>query len=66
MKQMEPPYREVLLLVYVHGHTVKAAADILCRNRETVRKQLQRGKKMLIELCGKEGMCFGQENTSGL
>lgn len=66
MTQLESPYREVLLLVYVHGQSVNAAADILCRNRETVRKQLQRGKKMLIGLCRKEGICYGEEHTANL
>ena len=66
MKKLEPPYREVLLLVYVHEHGSKATADILCRKEETVRKQLQRGRRLLIELCRKEGMCFGENETTGL
>ena len=66
MQQLEAPYREVLLLVYVHEHGPKAAADILFRKEETVRTQLKRGKKRLIELCRKEGMCFGQDETTDL
>lgn len=66
MRQMEPPYREVLMLVYVQGQSIKAAADILCRKEETVRKQLQRGRKQLIELCRKEGMCFAQDQVKAL
>lgn len=61
MRKMEPPYREVLLLVYVQEQSLKAAADILCRKEETVRKQLLRGKRLLIELCRKEGMSFAQD-----
>ena len=58
IRQLKAPYVEVLMLVYVQEQSVKAAAEILCRKEETVRKQLQRGKKLLIELCRKEGMCF--------
>ena len=56
MGQLEPLYREVLMLVYVQEQSVKEAAEILCRKEETVKKQLQRGKKQLIELCRKEGL----------
>lgn len=66
MKKLESPYREVIMLVYVHEQSAKAAAELLCRKEETVRKQLQRGKKLLIELCRKEGMCFGENETTGL
>lgn len=66
MRQMEPPYREVLMLVYVQEQSVKAAAAILCRKEETVRKQLRRGRKQLIELCRKEGMSFGQDRMEAL
>ena len=65
-EKLPPPYREVILLVCVHERSVTAAADLLCRNRETVRKQLQRGRKLLIALCRKEGMEFGEEKTTCL
>ncbi len=58
IRQMESPYREVLMLVYVQEQNIKEAAETLCRKEETVKKQLQRGKRLLIELCKKEGMCF--------
>lgn len=58
IQQLEPHYREVLMLVYVQEQSIKGAAQILCRKEDTVRKQLQRGKQKLIELCKKEGMCF--------
>ncbi len=58
MGQLEAPYREVLMLIYVQEQSIKEAAKILCRKEETVKKQLQRGRKQLIELCRKEGMCF--------
>lgn len=58
MEQLEAPYREVLMLIYVQEQSIKEAAKILCRKEETVKKQLQRGRRQLIELCRKEGMCF--------
>ncbi len=57
--QLKSPYLEVLTLIYVQELDTKKAADILCRKEETVRKQLNRGKKQLIALCRKEGMCLG-------
>lgn len=61
MRQLDPIYRDVLLLVYVQEQSLDAAADILQRKKETVRKQLQRGKRLLAELCEKEGLCYGTE-----
>ncbi len=58
MRQLESPYREVLMLIYVQEQSIKEAAKVLCRKEETVKKQLQRGRRQLIELCRKEGMCF--------
>lgn len=58
MQQLPVIYREVLMLIFIHEHTTKEAAEILCRREGTVRQQLNRGKKLLIELCKKEGMCF--------
>lgn len=66
MRQLDPIYRDVLMMVYVQEQSVEAAADILQRKKETVRKQLQRGKKLLIELCVKEGMCFGQDQIEAV
>lgn len=59
LRQLDPIYRDVLLLVYVQEQSLDAAADILRRKKETVRKQLQRGKRLLAELCEKEGLCYG-------
>lgn len=63
MRKLDPAYRDVLMLVYVQEQSMDAVADILQRKKETVRKQLQRGKKKLIELCREEGMNFGQETV---
>ena len=60
MRQLDPIYRDVMLLIFVQEHTVGETADILGRKEETVRKQLQRGKKILIDLCRKEGLNYGE------
>lgn len=66
MRKLEPPYREVLMLVYVEEQSVKHAAAILRRREGTVRQQLNRGKKLLVTLCRKEGMCFEQEHINAI
>ena len=66
IRQMDAPYREVLMLVYVQEQTLSAAADVLGRKQETVRKQLQRGRKLLIELCRKEGLCYEQDRMDAI
>ena len=66
IRQMESPYREVLMLVYVQEQELEAAAEILCRKPETVRKQLHRGRKILIELCRKEGMSFAEDRIDAI
>jgi len=58
MGQLDSPYKEVLMLIYVQEQSIQEAAKILCRKEETVKKQLQRGRRQLIELCRKEGMTF--------
>ena len=56
IRKLDLCYREVLMLVFVQEHTVKEAAEILGRREGTVRQQLNRGRKKLIELCKKEGI----------
>lgn len=56
IRKLDLCYREVLMLVFVQEHTVKEAAEILGRREGTVRQQLNRGRKKLIELCRKEGI----------
>lgn len=66
MRQMPLPYREVLFMICVQEQSVKDTAMILCRREGTVRQQLNRGKKHLIELCRKEGMCFAQREYDNI
>ena len=56
IRKLDLQYREVLMLIFVQEHTVKEAAEILRRREGTVRQQLNRGRKKLIELCRKEGI----------
>lgn len=60
IQHLDPLYRQVLMLVYVQKQSLKEAADILGRKEETVRKQLYRGRKLLIALCRKEGLNYDQ------
>jgi len=61
VRLLPSPYREAILQVHIHERSIPAAADILGRSQEAVRKQLQRGKKLLIEICRKEGMFVEEE-----
>lgn len=56
VRALDAIYRDVILLVYVYGHTPKEAAKLLARKPETIRKQLYRGKQLLRTLCEKEGL----------
>lgn len=58
MKQLEPPYREILMLTFVQELSVNQIAALLGRKPGTVRQQLNRGKKLLVAICRKEGMCY--------
>lgn len=49
-------YSDVLYLHYVENLTAREIASALSRKQETVRKQIVRGKKMLIHYLRKEGM----------
>lgn len=58
LMQLPLKYREILMMHYVNEMKTKEIADALGRKPATVHQQITRGKKMLIELCKKEGMCF--------
>lgn len=62
MRKLPVQYREVLMLVCVQEQSTKNAAAILRRKEGTVRQQLRQGKKLLVELCRKEGMCFEESH----
>lgn len=56
VKSVPPPYNEVLFLHYVNGMPVKKTAALLGRKVSTVKMQLVRGKKLLLQALR------GQEN----
>lgn len=66
LKQLPTHYREVLMLIFVQEQSVKDAAAILHRREGTVRQQLNRGKKLLVEFCRKEGMCFEKNHINAI
>lgn len=53
-------------MICVQEQSVKDAAAILHRREGTVRQQLNRGRKLLVELCRKEGMCFEQAENDAV
>lgn len=61
IRKLPTIYREVLMLKYVQGLTMKEIAALLDRKTATVHQQITRGKKMLIAQCREEGMDFAKE-----
>ena len=51
---LDEKYRDVLSLYYLNELTVKELSDILGRKEVTVRQQLARGRKKLINIISKE------------
>lgn len=58
MNKLPIKYREVMLLRYVYEMKHREISEFLGRNQSTVHQQITKGRKMLIELCKEEGMCF--------
>ncbi len=56
IRSLPETYRDVLCLYYVDELTAAETARVLSRNPQTVKKQIARGKKLLIELLRKEGI----------
>ena len=48
IKELKPPYNEVLYLHFVNDLSIKQTAKLLNRKEKTVKMQLVRGKKILI------------------
>lgn len=61
IRKLPAIYREVLMLKYVQGLTMKEIAALLDRKAATVHQQITRGKKLLIAQCREEGMDFAKE-----
>lgn len=49
IKKLSSPYSEVLYFHFVYDYSIKKTAEILNRKPATVKMQLVRGKKILIE-----------------
>lgn len=58
IQQLPEHYRDVLALVCIQQLSYKEVAVSLRRKESTVRKQFERGRKQLAELCRKGGMSF--------
>lgn len=56
IRKIPAVYRDVLMLKYVQGMTMKEIASLLGRKTSTVHQQITRGKKLLIAQCREEGM----------
>lgn len=59
IRQLDELYQDVLLHYYVFGQSVKVIAKLFGRKQSAVKTQLHRGRKLLAELCGKEGLLHG-------
>ncbi|MBQ2819868.1 MAG: sigma-70 family RNA polymerase sigma factor [Clostridia bacterium] len=56
LARLEPHYRQVLILRYVYGYSVKESADIMSLSPTALRKLTERAKKKLLSIIDeKEG-----------
>lgn len=62
MMNMSDTYKEVLYYHFVLGMTAKETAEFLDRKVSTVKKQIVRGKKLLLEQAEKEGFEYANES----
>lgn len=56
MKSMDKRYQDVLYYHFVLGFTIPETAKALGRTKETTKKQLTRGKKILLRLLEEKGV----------
>ncbi len=56
MAQLPPRYREILLLRFVYGYSMRETAAMMDIPFTTVGKLSQRAKERLYELCRNEGV----------
>ena len=55
LTKMSDTYRDVLIMRYVHGVTVKEISSVLGLSCETVKTKLKRGKAILRSILKNEG-----------
>lgn len=56
MAKLPPRYREILLLRFVYGYSMRETAELMGVPFTTVGKLSQRAKERLYELCRREGV----------
>ena len=56
MTTLPPRYREILLLRFVYGYSMRETAELMDIPFTTVGKLSQRAKERLYEICRKEGL----------
>ena len=56
MTKLPPRYREILLLRFVYGYSMRETAELMDIPFTTVGKLSQRAKERLYEICRKEGV----------
>lgn len=59
---LDEKYRDVLSLYYLNELTVKELSDLLGRKESTVKQQLARGRKKLINIISKELEDYGKKS----
>ena len=59
IRQLGESYQDVLLHYYVFDQSIREIAKLFGRSPSTVKTQLFRGRKLLAELCRKEGIIRG-------
>ena len=65
LAKLKPEYRDVLILRFVYGMSVKAIADSFGLKAETVRKRIQRGKVLFAEELKKEDAAYERTKEEG-
>lgn len=61
---LDEKYRDVLSLYYLNEFTVKELANLLSRKESTVKQQLARGRKKLINIISKEMEDYGKKSVN--
>ena len=59
IRQLDEIYQDALLHYYVFDQSVKEIAKLFGEKPSTIRQRLSRGRKLLSELCRKEGILHG-------
>lgn len=55
---LKPIYRDVIILRYSQGYSIKEIAKLLDTKTKTIQKRIERGKEKLKELLNKEGKYY--------